>query len=210
MKKINFKVGNLLPPELVQRLLNEFNSCRKKKKITETRAGDERIFFFENFIDKNDAEFLFNRHLNYCDSIGIRRPSYMTLMINRTWHHPDGLGSGAGWHRDSGYISQHKTFSYLSNVSEENGPLAINDHSNYWLSLLDNPRVRQKEDFKINIKSKDVIYKKIIGPQGYSFSCCTNFIHRGLPVLSGERNMVTVYAWNQLPPKPFSSYFIKA
>ena len=133
----------------------------------------------------------------------------MTLMINRTWYHPDGLGSGAGWHRDSGLQLQHKTFSYLSNVSEDNGPFVINDHSNYCLSLLDNPRVRQKEDFKLKIKSKDIIYKKILGPMGYTFSCCTNFIHRGLPVISGERYMVTVYAWNQLPPKPFKNFFMK-
>ena len=207
MKKINFKVGAPLSPELVQRLLKEFNYCRDNDKITETRVGDERVFFFENFIEKTDADVLFNRHRAYCRSIKAREPSYMTLMINRTWHHLDGLGSGAGWHRDSGFMSQHKTFSYLSNVSEDNGPLTIYDHSNYWLSLLDNPRVRQKENFKINIKSRDVIHKKITGPQGYSFSCCTNFIHRGLPVVSGERYMVTVYAWNRLPPAPFTSYF---
>ena len=135
MKKINFKVGKILPPELVQRLLKEFNSCSNNKKITETRSGDERVFFFENFINKNDADFLFDQHLNYCESIGIRKPRYMTLMINRTWYHPDGLGSGAGWHRDSGLQLQHKTFSYLSNVSEDNGPFVINDHSNYCLSL---------------------------------------------------------------------------
>jgi hypothetical protein len=207
MRKINLQISKPLAPDLVQRLIDRFNYCRENNKLTEVRIGDERIFYFENFIDNDDAKFLFNRHLEYCDSIGVNRPAFMTLMINRTWYHAKAIGSGAGWHRDSGLQSQHKTFSYLSDVGEDNGPFVINDHQNYLLSLLDNPRIRQKEDFKIKIKSKDVIYKKMLGPKGYSFSCCTNFVHRGLPVISDERYMVTVYAWNKLPPEPFKEYF---
>ena len=207
MRNLDFKTHEPLSGELVDRLLDCFRSCVVRNQLTEVRAGDERIFYFEKFIDKKDSDFLFDRHLHYCHSVGRVKPSYMTLMINRTWYDQSALGSGAGWHRDSGVRPQHKTFSYLSDVSEDNGPFVIHDHSRYWLSLLDNSRVRQKDDFKLKIKSRDVIYKKIMGRRGYSFSCCTNFIHRGLPVVVGERYMVTVYAWDKLPPEPFTSYF---
>ena len=207
MKKLDFKIHEPLSGELVERLLDCFSSCLVSDQLTEVRSGDERIFYFERFIENKDSDFLFSRHVDYCESIGVANPSYMTLMINRTWYDPSALGSGAGWHRDSGVRPQHKTFSYLSDVGEDNGPFVIHDHSRYWLSLLDNPRVRQKDVFKLKIKSRDVIYKKVVAPQGHSFSCCTNFIHRGLPVDAGERYMVTVYAWNKLPPEPFTSYF---
>lgn len=209
MKNLDFKTHEPLSGELVDRLLECFRSCVALNQLTEVRAGDERIFYFEKFIDKKDSHFLFDRHLHYCDSIGAVRPSYMTLMINRTWYDRSALGSGGGWHRDSAIQTQHKTFCYLSDVSMNNGPFVIHDHSNYSLSLLDNPRVRQKPDYKIRIQSQDVIYKVSIGTKGHSFSCCTNFIHRGLPVEAGERYMVTVYAWNKLPPEPFTSYFSK-
>ena len=207
LKNLAFKKHETLSGALIDRLLACFSSCVDNNQLTEVRAGDERIFYFEKFLDTEDSGFLFTRHLDYCDSIGVAHPSYMTLMINRTWYDPNALGSGAGWHRDSGFRDQHKTFSYLSDVGENNGPFVIYDHSNYWLSLLDNPRVRQKNDFKLSIKSRDVIFKKIMAARGYSFSCCTNFIHRGLPVGAGERYMVTVYSWNELPPEPFTSYF---
>lgn len=207
MKALNLRIHEPLSADLTQRLLERFYECKSNFNILERRDGDERIFYFEKYISKTDADFLFDRHLEYCDSIRIAKPSYLTLMINRTWYHPSGLGSGAGWHRDSGFKSQHKTFSYLSDVCKDNGPFVVSDHSNFWLSLFDNPRIRQKQDLKFSIKSKDLIYKEFIGSQGYSFSLCTNFIHRGLPVLSGERFMVTVYAWNELPGEPFRSYF---
>lgn len=209
MKKINFEVHEPLSEDLVQRMLSKFQICVARDELSETRLGDERMYFFEKYINSEDADFLFSRHLNYCKTIGINLPKYMMLMMNRTWFEPGSLGSGAGWHRDSGFRSQHKTFCYLSNVNQENGPFTISDHSNYYLSLLDNPRVRLKEDFQIKIKSKDVIYKEVTGGQGYSFSCCSNFIHRGMPVKSGERYMITVYAWNQLPPEPFTSHYLE-
>ena len=209
MRKVNFEVHEPLTEELVQRLKNRFNECVENNQLSEVRAGDERIYFFEKFLDINDSEFFFNRHLDYCKKIRIKLPLYMMLMINRTWFEPGALGSGAGWHRDSGFQSQHKTFCYLSNVGESNGPFSIYDHSNYWLSLLENPRTRIKDGFKLKLKTPDIINKQVTGPQGFSFSCCSNFIHRGLPVESDERYMITVYAWNRLPPKPFESYFLE-
>ena len=82
MRNLDFKTHEPLSGDLVERLLNCFRSCVTHNQLTEVRAGDERIFYFERFIDKKDSDFLFDRHLDYCDSIGTAKPSYMTLMIN--------------------------------------------------------------------------------------------------------------------------------
>lgn len=207
MDKFSLSIHERLDGNFVSRLRDCFDFCISEGRSNDIREGDERIFSFERFIARPDAKFLFQRHLEYCDSINIKRPRYMTIMMNKTWYTPTAMGSGAGWHRDSGLKSQHKTFYYLSDVSESSGPFAINDHSSYFLSLLDNPRVRQNDPLTFSVRPDDVTYQKVLGSAGYSFSCCTNFIHRGLPVESGERYMLTIYAWNSAPPEPFSNYF---
>jgi hypothetical protein len=206
MKKFDFTIHERLDADFVVRLRKSFDLCLSEGRSQDVREGDERIFCFERFIAKPDAKFLFQRHLEYCDSININRPRYMTIMMNKTWYTPMAKGSGGGWHRDSGIKSQHKTFYYLSDVSESSGPFAINDHSSYFLSLLDNPRVRQNDPLTFCVRPDDVTYQKVLGRTGYSFSCRTNFIHRGLPVDSGERYMLTIYAWNSAPPEPFFGY----
>jgi len=128
-------------------------------------------------------------------------------MVNKTWFDPAGLGSGAGWHRDSGFQSQHKTFTYLTKVDKDNGPLVIRDKENMLLSYMNNPKTRITDPLKFRYKWGAVIDKTLTGNAGKCFSCCTNFIHRGMPVEFGERYMATVYAWNNSPPKVHLEYF---
>lgn len=195
-KKINFKFHENCGPERLQRMRNRFDELILENVSVEKRLGDTRIFGFEEFIENNDAEYFFNQHRLYCEHISIKLPTTMILMMNKTWNEPGAKGSGAGWHRDSGIETQHKTFFYLSDVTEQNGPFCIHDHSNYLVSMLDNPKTRLRGNFDFTFKTPDIIKKTVLGPRGTSFSCCTNFIHRGLPVIAGERYMLTVYAFN--------------
>lgn len=180
----------------VQRVKKKFDELHNYLDSVETRPGDARIFGFEQYLESADADYFKHCHYNYCDLNKILTPAYTTLMVNKTWKEEGAMGSGAGWHRDSGIRTQHKTFFYLSDVGPDNGPFSIKDHDNYLLSLMNNPRIRVQDELRFKIKPELVKERTILGKAGTSFSCCTNFIHRGLPVKEGVRYMLTVYAYD--------------
>ena len=209
MRNLDFREHSPIDSEITSELCSALDLMLKKGLASEQRPGDARIFYFEKFVPKKYSEAFFDQHLAYCRSVNIQVPEFMTLMVNRTWFDPGGLGSGAGWHRDSGYQPQHKTFTYLCDVSHNNGPFVVRDKENLWLSFLNNPKTRIEEPLKFRFGWGENIDKTLTGHKGKCFSCCTNFIHRGMPVKSGERYMATVYAWNKLPPKAHREYFKK-
>ena len=195
MRKLNFKEQAPLKNELVELLTKTFDELHKSGSITENRPGDARIFGFENHLPPSVSNIFFEKHRLYCKAHTHKTPRNMTLMLNKTWFDINGLGSGAGWHRDSGLRLQHKTFTYLSNVTKDTGPFTIRDYQNYALSLIQNPRTRISENHNINPRIGSVIDHQVLGTAGHIFSCCTNFIHRGFPVKQGTRYMATVYAY---------------
>lgn len=200
-KVLNLHNNSSCDAQRVERVKKKFDELHKNLDTVEKRPGDARIFGFEQYLDDADADYFKNCHFNYCDLKKIPKPSYTTLMVNKTWNEVGAMGSGAGWHRDSGMRTQHKTFFYLSDVGPDNGPFCIKDYDNYILSLLDNPRTRLREPLRFKMKPELVNQRMMIGKAGTSFSCCTNFIHRGLPVVDGERYMLTVYAFDGELPK---------
>lgn len=207
MRNLNLVEHEAIDNEVVTAVKSVFDERLARNQLTEHRLGDARIFYFEKLIPKELGNVFFEKHLSYCSANGIKKPRYMTLMVNKTWATPGGLGSGAGWHRDSGYELQHKTFTYLSDVEADNGPFVIRDKENYGLSLLNNTRTRIAEPLTFKFKFGRMIDETFTGTAGRCFSCCTNFIHRGMPVVAGERYMATVYAWNGKPPQIHLEYF---
>ena len=205
-RKLGLMKHDPIDAELSERIKCIFHENLMKRKHSEIRPGDARLFHFQDLMERQDSEKFFERHLHYCERQKIPPPRYMTLMVNHTWKERGSLGSGGGWHRDSGWSPQYKTFTYLCDVNESTGPLCINDHQNYVRSLIKNPRTRLQIAHKLGPSPK-VIDIKITGEEGMSFSCCTNFAHRGMPVEHGSRYMITVYAWDRLPPRPFRNYF---
>ena len=180
MRVLNLTEHEAIGDEVITAVKSVFNQRLSRGQITEQRPGDARIFYFEKLIPKEYSKVFFEKHLSYCKAMGIKIPLFMTLMVNKTWAAPDGLGSGAGWHRDSGYELQHKTFSYLSDVGVDNGPFVIRDKENFILSLLNNPRTRIKEPLTFKSKFGEIIDKTFIGNAGKCFSCWSSYIHHYL------------------------------
>jgi len=126
---------------------------------------------------------------------------YHFTMINKTKYVTDNLGSGGGWHRDNNYQNGFKALVYLSDVSEGNG------HFEYLKKsfLLKNhlidfpyPDKYQFSDIEIQdylIKNQDALLK-VTGEAGTLVLFNTNGIHRGSPILKGERYAMTNYYKN--------------
>lgn len=109
--------------------------------------------------------------------------------------------SGDGWHRDA-YLSQYKALVYLSDVNIDNGPFEIiPDSHTFWsvIKLMKNEaigyfqnRYNQGEIKLIKrILGKDSV--PLIGKAGTLIIFNSSSIHRGKPILKGERFALTNY-----------------
>lgn len=114
-------------------------------------------------------------------------------------------GSGAGWHRDS-YIRQVKSIVYLTDVELENGPFEylVSSHkrknvirdANFLSKIADggHNQIRYTNN-EIEIIKKEFGYesKLITGRKGDVVIADTRGLHRGSPIISGERIALTNY-----------------
>lgn len=181
-------------------IIEKFKYLSKHKGVSERRPGDVRIFGFERYIDKSISNKIFKIDSDYYyETCGVR-PIYQTLMVNHTYFATNSRGSGDGWHRDSVLEPQHKTIFYLVDVDSCNGPFAYFDKcfmSDVFFRFI--RRVPDSLAFILSVFCKPVILSN--KSSGFGFSACTNNIHRGLPVTSGERFAITCYSYLKNPSK---------
>lgn len=111
-------------------------------------------------------------------------------------------GSGGGWHRD-GFPREYKVLVYLTDVEiEENGAFQYVKNSNSFKSkIFDSvsrfflPNWTRYE----NVTSNKI--QTITGKKGTYFIVDTSGMHRGSPVLKGQREAITYYLYENLPEK---------
>ena len=109
--------------------------------------------------------------------------------------------SGGGWHRDSFY-KQFKALLYLTNVNQENGPLQVlpgSHHLNTVLSGIKKVGLNYMQDRISDIevsrleKILSISRETITSNEGTLVLFNSSMIHRGSPIISGERFALTNY-----------------
>jgi len=187
----------------------------KKTRLTDfwvDKHGSDHRLFRAQQVSKVISEFNADPFLKKIGEAYLSYPlqNYMTL-AGHTQYTAQNLGSGGGWHRDSAFSKQFKAIVYLNDVSIENGPFQICTSSNSYthaiqhINLADptnhcrySPAVIDEAKFKqqiITAKAGSVILVDTMG------------IHRGSPILKGERFALTNYYVGSHRFHEFESYF---
>jgi hypothetical protein len=135
-------------------------------------------------------------------------------MFNEVLSKPDSLGSGEGWHKDSSF-RQIKTFLYLADVDENDGPFQLLAKSHKLLGYLKHIRLgnMQFRELRISSSQMEKILKKegdqlktFTGKAGTLIIADTAAIHRGKPPNGGKRYALTNY---YVKPDQITDEFIK-
>lgn len=115
----------------------------------------------------------------------------------------DNIGSGNGWHRDSVFGKQLKAILYVTDVTENNGPFQYLTATHGNKPALDNIRKLgigyhqnrlEQEDIDNVLSSSDQYeFLTITGDKGDLVLVDTTGIHRGKPLVEGERYALTNY-----------------
>lgn len=170
--------------------------------------SDQRLYF----IDRLHASFeiFFNDELaqSSLEAVtGTRRPDGF-VVASRVRAADNNLGSGGGWHRDSPHMPQFKAIAYLNDVTENTGPFEYipGSHSlasvirSYFLRVFDAGQFRfsEGEIFQYSKMSKQEPIR-IIGKAGTLVLVNTKGIHRGAPIIEGERFSMTSYYFDKIP-----------
>ncbi len=115
---------------------------------------------------------------------------------------PGNPGSGGGWHRDS-FVRQFKAMLYLTDVTKENGPFQLLSRSHHlYRVILDNlivrrpygdSRISEAEIDQILSKTSRDRLKTLTGKAGTLVIFDSTTIHRGAPIVAGNRLALTNY-----------------
>jgi ectoine hydroxylase-related dioxygenase (phytanoyl-CoA dioxygenase family) len=188
-------------------IINDINKALEKEKksiISDNLSSDQRLFGFQklNYIAN---KFYINEDIKNVGS------NYLNLFLdnayvlaNRVQFINGNEGSGGGWHRDN-YNKQFKAMIYLTDVSQDNGPLEIIigshkiykmiTHSKYFINYFPNTRFKNEDVQRIIYKEKNV--KRLTGTAGTLILFDGSLIHRGCPLISGTRYALTSYYYPQ-------------
>lgn len=119
-------------------------------------------------------------------------------------------GSGQGWHRDSCVEFQFKAILYLSDVTEHNGPFQYYQGSAQASEILrleaeqgiavDNSRLDAHHE-KLQAAGYQAQLRELCGAEGTLIIADTRGIHRGKPIMTGERYALTNYYWRKAIPE---------
>lgn len=201
-----------LKSDICKDIIGKFDELNQKQIFSTKKEDDIRIFGFEKVLDKNITNLFFNIDTDSSIKFFKKEPLYQTLMVNKTFTPSENklaLGSGGGWHRDSYLKKQHKTIFYLTKVNIENGPFTylepkIKIFSRFYPMKT---RLSSNADKKLNYCTNKI---SIISEKpGLGFSIISNYIHRGIPLISGVRYALTVYSSFEKKNELFDSLKIK-
>lgn len=121
------------------------------------------------------------------------------------------LGSGQGWHRDSCIEHQYKAILYLSDVDSNTGPFQYCPKSGNALDIvrfegrthidMDQSRL---DPYEHHILQQPV--DELCAPAGSLVIANTRGIHRGKPIVTGQRYALTNYYWKKSIPQHIVPY----
>jgi hypothetical protein len=133
---------------------------------------------------------------------------------------PGNIGSGQGWHRDSAAFMQTKCMIYLTDVAPDNGPFqyVVGSHR-----PLDVVRCAGRYGFAVNkhrfgndemaelLATEPTRVRELTAPAGTAIVFDSRGLHRGAPIVAGERYAITTYLWfNQPAPQHIRAWTIES
>ena len=207
--------------EIIKDLDNFISNNQKYLSYNEDQS-DVRVFGINNseikFIKKFNEDKIFQDIGENFIECKIR--NFFT-MFGKTKFKEQNPGSGGGWHRDSIQPS-YKTMIYLSDVNEKNGAFQIIKNSNNFSNIIRdhyhlnnkkllNTRFSNNEINKL-IKNFKYIAQTIPGKAGTILLFDGSNLHRGQPLIEGERYALTNYyypASKKIDPEHFKPMYEK-
>ena len=175
-----------------------------------SNGADRRVFGIEQVADGIRAFADEPRLLNAARTVlGEDAANAFTLAGVITYTEGN-LGSGEGWHRDS-FFNQFKAIVYLTDVTEQSGPFEyitrshllqqkFADHKRFGIPL-DTVRIEDADAQRL-IAAQPERHRVMTATMGTVVLADTTGIHRGMPLLGGERFALTNYYF---PRKAFNA-----
>ena len=177
-----------------EKIIGDFFDAKKRFPESCKVGSDERIYGIEEYSKKAYSfysdPFLKSISDSYCGEL----TANAFTMFNEVLSKPDSLGSGEGWHKDSSF-RQIKTFLYLADVDENDGPFQLLAKSHKLLGYLKHIRLgnMQFRELRISSSQMEKILKKegdqlktFTGKAGTLIIADTAAIHRGKPPNGGK------------------------
>jgi len=127
-----------------------------------------------------------------------------TTLASKLTYQKGNLGSGQGWHRDS-YSHQYKSIVYLNDVDDDTGPfqylIGSQRYGQIWRELTYKSKIKKRPvdprysaEEMISLKaSLGLKSTKVLGPRGTIILVDSRGLHRGTPIVQGDRYALTNY-----------------
>jgi len=181
---------------------------------TESNGSDQRVYF----IDEVAGAYKLTNETKLIDDWAKRfyktRDLKYFQMLGHIVYKENNLASGSGWHRDSPFAHQFKFILYLNDVNLENGPFQYIKGSHKerdifrYSKISGVPLSAYRIENSIMDKLIDEYFKQrlltITGKAGTLLIADVKGLHRGMPLLAGERWATTRYYFNKKIPTHFS------
>lgn len=202
--------------QLAERALHTYEEQQKHISI-ESNGADQRIYG----VDRLDSAFVLEKELAIADRLfqgfDYGRNKAWFQMLGKITYKEGNLGSGSGWHRDSPFTHQFKAILYLTDVTEENGPFEYIKGTHHQKSLRETAKFlgvptsnyRFTPEQIINLEDAGLIPKRstITGKKGTLLLADVRGLHRGKPLLQGQRMAITRYYFSDGIPSHFSQLY---
>ena len=171
--------------------------------------SDFRAFGAEYF-SSTIKEFCNNKEIqNTLEIYEGHKLELVFTMANRVTPKDGNKGSGGGWHRDSPSRKQTKAITYLTDVSSDNGPFQYIKRTHKPLDILKhrfkgnlsrNQKRISDDEIKQILEHSNYTVEEVEAKAGDLILVDTRGIHRGKPIISGERIALTNYYWKKREP----------
>lgn len=189
--------------DMLEDLALEFFEKNQDLISFESNGSDRRIYKVDNYTSIFEIDKLNSLAYNLYKKFSFLASDNKFTLLGHITNSENNLGSGGGWHRDSPFVHQFKSIMYLTDVGTNNGPFQYIPGSHKFSSILSYSRslncplsqYRFKEDeisiILENCKNFNIV--DFTGEKGTVLFVDTRGLHRGKPIIDGNRIAITRY-----------------
>jgi hypothetical protein len=210
-------VSNFINPETCEVIRNQIDDFIKNNYssvMLDDVKSDHRIYGLEKI--STDVYDFYNSNLinNILKSHEGVDKLYGFILGARLDYVENNLGSGNGWHRDRPDSNQTKAILYLSDTNINNGPFQYVKKSHKSFKILRDILFNKfsfNQDRFSNEEASKAIKNNLLtfeAKAGTLIFTNTRGIHRGMPILNGNRYALTFYCWPHEIPDHIKTHII--